>query len=196
MRLGEGRVRGVRPGTDEARQPVLAAQVVVLPDRALPPAVPGGERVVHLVGAGEPAAADVDPAGAVERHPFEDALHVPHAQAYRGAMRIAPSRRRTAPLSISFSMMCWARAAYSSGRPRRGGNGACCPSETRTGSGRLASIGVSKIPGAIATTRMPYLASSRAAYITGDEVTVDGGFTRNVMGLIPRPGYDALGSAR
>ena len=35
-----------------------------------------------------------------------------------------------------------------------------------------------------------FLASARAAYITGDEVTVDGGFTRGIMGLIPRPGYE------
>lgn len=35
-----------------------------------------------------------------------------------------------------------------------------------------------------------FLASPRAAYITGDEITVDGGFTRGLMGLIPRPGYD------
>lgn len=40
-----------------------------------------------------------------------------------------------------------------------------------------------------------FLASPRAAYITGDEITVDGGFTRSIMGLIPRPGYDAPGSA-
>jgi NAD(P)-dependent dehydrogenase (short-subunit alcohol dehydrogenase family) len=35
-----------------------------------------------------------------------------------------------------------------------------------------------------------FLASKRATYITGDEITVDGGFTRGIMGLIPRPGYD------
>lgn len=35
-----------------------------------------------------------------------------------------------------------------------------------------------------------FLASDRAAYITGDEITVDGGFARGLMGLIPRPGYD------
>ncbi len=35
-----------------------------------------------------------------------------------------------------------------------------------------------------------FLASQRSAYITGDEITVDGGFTRGIMGLIPRPGYD------
>ena len=35
-----------------------------------------------------------------------------------------------------------------------------------------------------------FLASPRSGYITGDEITVDGGFTRGIMGLIPRPGYD------
>ena len=35
-----------------------------------------------------------------------------------------------------------------------------------------------------------FLASPRAAYVTGDEITVDGGFSRSIMGLIPRPGYE------
>ena len=38
-----------------------------------------------------------------------------------------------------------------------------------------------------------FLAGPGAAYISGDEITVDGGFTRGLMGLIPRPGYDAPG---
>lgn len=40
-----------------------------------------------------------------------------------------------------------------------------------------------------------FLAGPRAAYVTGDEITVDGGFARGLMGLIPRPGYDAPGDA-
>jgi len=34
-----------------------------------------------------------------------------------------------------------------------------------------------------------FLASDRAGYVNGDEITVDGGFTRGLMSLIPRPGH-------
>jgi NAD(P)-dependent dehydrogenase (short-subunit alcohol dehydrogenase family) len=34
-----------------------------------------------------------------------------------------------------------------------------------------------------------FLASERAGYITGGEITVDGGFTRTIMNVIPRPGF-------
>ena len=46
---------------------------------------------------------------------------------YFGAIRIAPSSLMTSPLSISFSMMCFTRSAYSSGFPRREGKGTCFP---------------------------------------------------------------------
>src|SRR5688572_24869784 len=77
-------------------------------------------------------------------------------------MRIAPSRRITSPFKTSFSTMWRTSAAYSSGRPRRGGKGTCAPSDARTSSLIPCSIGVSKIPGAMVITRMPKRASSRA----------------------------------
>ena len=40
-----------------------------------------------------------------------------------------------------------------------------------------------------------FLASDRAAYVTGDEITVDGGFGRVLMNLIPRPGFEAAASS-
>lgn len=36
-----------------------------------------------------------------------------------------------------------------------------------------------------------FLAGDRADYITGDSITVDGGFTRMLLSLIPRAGYEA-----
>src|SRR5215472_15157085 len=81
---------------------------------------------------------------------------------YFGAMRIAPSNRMVSPLSMLFSMMCCTRAAYSLGWPSRLGNGTCWPRDCRAASGSAPKSGVSKIPGAMVTTRMPSRARSRA----------------------------------
>ena len=35
-----------------------------------------------------------------------------------------------------------------------------------------------------------FLASNRASYISGQEITVDGGYSGMLMNLVPRPGYD------
>jgi NAD(P)-dependent dehydrogenase (short-subunit alcohol dehydrogenase family) len=35
-----------------------------------------------------------------------------------------------------------------------------------------------------------FLASPRSDYVSGDEITVDGAYTRNIMSLVPRAGYD------
>ena len=35
-----------------------------------------------------------------------------------------------------------------------------------------------------------FLASDRSAYVNGDEITVDGGYVRTIMNLVPRPGHD------
>ena len=41
-----------------------------------------------------------------------------------------------------------------------------------------------------------FLASARAAYVNGDEIAVDGAFTRNIMSFIPRAGYEPAGGAK
>src|SRR5690606_14593441 len=80
----------------------------------------------------------------------------------RGAIRNAPSRRMTSPFSMTFSQIWRTNAANSAGLPRRDGKGTLRPSESCTSCGIPAIIGVSKIPGAMVTIRMPERASSRA----------------------------------
>lgn len=35
-----------------------------------------------------------------------------------------------------------------------------------------------------------FLSSERASYISGQDITVDGGWSANMLGMVPRPGYD------
>lgn len=58
--------------------------------------------------------------------------------------------------------------------------------EARSGRVPLRRIGA---PQDIADAAL-FLASDRSAYVTGDEIMVDGGYGRMLMGMIPRPGYD------
>ena len=83
-------------------------------------------------------------------------------------MRNAPSSRITSPFRYSFSMQCSTSAAYSEGFPIRFGNGTDAPRLVCTSSVMPVIIGVSMIPGAIASTRIPNCASSRAAGMVSD----------------------------
>jgi NAD(P)-dependent dehydrogenase (short-subunit alcohol dehydrogenase family) len=58
--------------------------------------------------------------------------------------------------------------------------------ERRTAVTPMRRIGM---PQDIADTVL-FLASDRSAYVNGDEITVDGGYVRTVMNLIPRPGHE------
>ena len=40
-----------------------------------------------------------------------------------------------------------------------------------------------------------FLASDRAGYVNGAPIRRDGGFGRTLMGLVPRPGFEARGPA-
>jgi NAD(P)-dependent dehydrogenase (short-subunit alcohol dehydrogenase family) len=39
-----------------------------------------------------------------------------------------------------------------------------------------------------------FLASERSDYITGEDIVIDGGFTRTMMSTIPRPGFERFES--
>jgi hypothetical protein len=58
--------------------------------------------------------------------------------------------------------MCTTSAPNSSGLPNRLGWGTCAPNDRFNSAGAAASIGVSKVPGAMVMTRMRLLARSRA----------------------------------
>ena len=72
-----------------------------------------------------------------------------------GVMRIAPSRRIISPLSIVVLDDLLGERAYSSGGPGAAGTAPARRAIARRPRGMPASIGVSKMPGAIVTTRMP-----------------------------------------
>ncbi len=63
---------------------------------------------------------------------------------------------------MGFATIDRTSAAYSEGRPSRGGNGTVASRLLRASSGNPAIIGVSNSPGAIVTTRIPNFESSRA----------------------------------
>lgn len=58
---------------------------------------------------------------------------------------------------------------------------------------RAATIPSARIgqPGDIADAVL-FLASPRSGYVNGDEIVVDGAFTRNLMSFIPRAGYEPV----
>ena len=76
-------------------------------------------------------------------------------------MRIAPSRRMTSPLSISFSRMCRTSAPILGPTQTRRKRD-LLRSDCRAGSGSPANTAVED-PGAIAITRMPWRANSGAS---------------------------------
>ncbi|MCW5748589.1 MAG: SDR family oxidoreductase [Alphaproteobacteria bacterium] len=62
--------------------------------------------------------------------------------------------------------------------------------ETARRRAELVPVGRVGMPQDIADA-VTWLASDRAAYVSGEEVIVDGGVTQTLMGLIPRPGFTA-----
>lgn len=55
---------------------------------------------------------------------------------------------------------------------------------------KIIPIGRIGYPKDIADTTI-FLASARAAFVSGEDVLVDGGLEKTIMGLIPRPGHEA-----
>src|SRR6478736_5733477 len=77
----------------------------------------------HLIRNEHVANKTFDALGDLPRPNRSDAAHF-------GAIRMAPSRRITSPLSIGLMTIDSTRSANSAGRPRRLGKGTCLPSES------------------------------------------------------------------
>ena len=78
-------------------------------------------------------------------------------------MRLAYNKAdRVSVFGLRFATSILCLVAYSSGRPTRSGNGVSWSRRPRNSSVIPATIGVSKVPGAIDTARIPWRARSRA----------------------------------
>ena len=75
---------------------------------------------------------------------------------------MAPSSLIVSPFIILFVMMCCTRWAYSSGFPSLLGLGTVLARKILTFSGREARSGVSKRPGAMVLTQIPWVLRSLA----------------------------------
>src|SRR5882757_3157878 len=82
--------------------------------------------------------------------------------AHLGCIRMAPSRRMVSPFNMGISKIAATSCANSSGLPRRLGNGIWLARDACNSGVMPSTIGVWKMPGAIAMQRTPIRASSRA----------------------------------
>src|SRR5215468_6951641 len=143
---------------------IIGLEVIVLAhaERALDERRGAGVEDGEIAGVvDDPGRIAIAPFDAHEAAVGEHALSSRSLQ--RGASRSAPSRRITSPLIYVFSMTWRASDANWSGRPSSLGNGTAAARLFCASSGNAINIGVSKMPGAMALTRMPNCANSRAA---------------------------------
>ena len=124
----------------------------------------------------------------VKRHLRDKYWPKTTSESYRGAMRMAPSRRMVSPFSIGFSTMWTARLPYSEASPSRAGCGTWAPRLLRASSLRPISSGVRNRPGAMVLTRIFWLARSRAAgKRETDHAALRGGSRRSGRSGLHRP---------